>query len=61
MDLSHSLGIVWVKVGSDPEFDPNDDGWYDLPNDDGWYDQGSCYARVRLWWRFWKMKEGSEA
>jgi hypothetical protein len=29
MDLSHSLGIVWVDAESDPVFDPNDDGWYD--------------------------------
>jgi hypothetical protein len=29
MNLSHSLGIAWYDAGSDPEFDPNDDGWYD--------------------------------
>jgi hypothetical protein len=29
VDLSHSLGIVWYDAGSDPEFDPNDDSWYD--------------------------------
>jgi hypothetical protein len=29
VNLSHSLGIVWYDAGSDPEFDPNDDGWYD--------------------------------
>jgi hypothetical protein len=29
MNLSHTLGIAWYDVGSNPKFDHNNDGWYD--------------------------------
>ena len=43
------LGIVWEDAGSDPEFDNNDDGWYD------W---SLCYTQGCLWWRRLKLKDG---